>query len=74
MARAARAKTTAMRVVSDKEGNDQGGKDNGNGNKGVGQEMATVMKKAMATVTRVAGNKEGDGNKVGSDNSNKGGR
>ncbi len=51
--RVARAMMTVMRVVGNKE--DKGGKGNGNGDKGGGQVMAMVTKRAMAMATRVAG-------------------
>ncbi len=57
---------TATRVPHYKQGNDDGGK-------GVRQGMATVTKRAMATATRVVGNKEGDGNKDCNGNRDKGG-
>ncbi len=44
----------------DCNGNKEG---DGNGNKGGGQLMTTVMKRAMAMASRVVGNKEGNGNK-----------
>jgi hypothetical protein len=55
------AMATATRVAGDEEGD--GGKSDGNDEKGGGQATATTMatKRAMAAATRVAGNKEGDG-------------
>ncbi len=52
---------TATRVAGDEEGN--GGKSDGDNEKGGGQARAMVMamKRAMAAATRVAGDKEGDG-------------
>jgi hypothetical protein len=57
MARAARAMTMAMRVAGNEEGNGEGIKGDGNGNKGVRQGTATLMKRATATAARVACNK-----------------
>jgi hypothetical protein len=44
-----------MRVAGNKEGNGEGGKGDCNGNKGIRQGMAMAIKRAMATMTRVAG-------------------
>ncbi len=49
---------TAMRVAGNKEGNGEGGKGNGDSNKGVRQGTALATKWAMVTVTRVAGKEE----------------
>jgi hypothetical protein len=54
-ARAARAWATVMRVAGNKEGNGNGGKRDGDGNKGGGRVMATAMKRVMVTATRVGG-------------------
>ncbi len=55
----------------------RGWQDKCNGKKGGGQAVEMVRKRAMATVMRVAGNKEGDGdcdgNNVGNGDSNKDG-
>ncbi len=45
----------------DEEGKGKGGKGKGNGDKSVGQGMAMVTKRAMATATRVGGNKKSAG-------------
>jgi hypothetical protein len=59
----------AMRVVGNKEGNGEGGKGNGDSNKGVRQGTALATKWAMATVTRAAGKEESEGGKgYGGDN------
>ncbi len=65
-ARAAQAMTLATRVVCNEEGNDDGGKRNGN--EGNGQVTATrAMVATMATTwvmamaTRLAGGEEGEG-------------
>ncbi len=65
---------TAMRVAGNKEGNGEGGKGNGDSDKGVRQGTALAMKWAMATATRVAGKEEskrskgfGGNNKVAGD-------
>jgi hypothetical protein len=67
---------TATTVAGDKEGNCDGGKSIGDGNKGGGQATATAMvtKTVIATATTVAGDKEGncDGGKSIGDG-NKGG-
>jgi hypothetical protein len=52
-----------MRVPGNKEGNGEGGKGNDSSDKGVGQETAMATKRAMVTATRVAGDKECNGNK-----------
>ncbi len=59
---------TAITMAGGKEGD-------GNGYNGVGQGKATVTTRAMAAVTRVAGNKEGKGGEGGKGKgySNKGG-
>ncbi len=62
----------AMRVASNKEGNGKGGKGDGNSNMSVRRGMATVTKRATGTALRVAGSKEGDGNKEGNGDSNEG--
>ena len=55
------AMATATRVAGDKECN--GGKSDGDDEKGCGQETTTAPKRAVAaTATRAAGDKEGDGN------------
>jgi hypothetical protein len=46
---------TAMRVVGDEEGNGDGGKSNGNGDQGGGQETEMATKRVMVKATRVAG-------------------
>jgi hypothetical protein len=74
MARVARAMAMAIRVPGNVESFGKGGMGDGDIDNGVRQETVMAMKKAMATVTRVAGNKEGDGNNEGTGNSNKGGR
>jgi hypothetical protein len=54
---------TAMRMVGDKGVNGNGGRSNGNSDKGGRQATAVAMKRAMALATRVTGGKEGNGNK-----------
>jgi len=50
---------TATRVVGDKECN--GGKSNGDDEKGCGRAMATAPKRVMAAATSAAGDEEGNG-------------
>jgi hypothetical protein len=47
-----------MRVAGNKEGYGEGGKGNGDSNKGVRQGTALATKWAMAAATRVAGEEE----------------
>ncbi len=49
-----------MRVAGNKEGNGEGGKGNGDSDKGVRQGMALATKWAMATATRVADKEESE--------------
>ncbi len=49
---------TAMRMAGNKEGNGEGGKGNGDSDKGVRQGTALVTKWAIGTATRVAGKEE----------------
>jgi hypothetical protein len=53
----------ATRVAGNKEGNGEGGKGNGDSDKGVRQGTALAMKWAMATATRVAGEEESERSK-----------
>ncbi len=46
---------TVMRVAGDKEGNCDGGKSDGDGNKGGGRATATATKRVMVMATRVGG-------------------
>jgi hypothetical protein len=55
---------TVMRVVGNNEGDGKGGKGNGNGNKGVRRVMTMATKRAVATMTRVAGKEESKGGKA----------
>jgi hypothetical protein len=55
-----KAITMATRVASNDGGNGNGGKSDGNGNKGAGQ--ATT--RAMAVAMRVASDEEGEGSKA----------
>jgi hypothetical protein len=63
-----------MRVAGNKEEVGKYSKGNNNCDRGVRQRTAMAMKKTMATATRVAGNKEDDGDTEGNGNSDKGGR
>ncbi len=49
----------ATRVAGDKECD--GGKSNGDNEKGCGQATATALKRAVAVATRAAGDEEGNG-------------
>jgi hypothetical protein len=53
----------ALRMAGDKEGNGEGGKGDGDSNKGVRRGTALVTKWAMATATRVAGEEESERSK-----------
>jgi hypothetical protein len=53
--RVARAMATVMRVVGNKEGNGDGGKSDGNSNKGGGQAMVAATKRVVVMATRVGG-------------------
>jgi hypothetical protein len=60
-----RAIAMAMRVVSDDNGNVNGGKSNGDGDEGAGQATTRAMAAATTVAAmRVASNKEGDGSKA----------
>ncbi len=55
----------ATRVASDDDCNDNGGKSNGDGNKGARQALTRVMAAATTVAgMRVASNKEGEGGKA----------
>ncbi len=58
--RAARAMAMGMRVAGDEGGNGNGGKSDGNGDKGGRQAMVTMMatKRVMVTATRVGGKQQ----------------
>ncbi len=57
-----RAITTATRVASDEDGAGNGGKSNGNGDKGAGRATTRVMAAATTVAAmRVASNKEDKG-------------
>jgi hypothetical protein len=59
---AKRAITTATRVASNEDGAGNGGKSNGNGDKGAGQATRRVMAAATTVaVMRVASNEEDEG-------------
>ncbi len=56
---------TAMRVVSNDDGNGDGGKSNGDGNEGAGRATTGAMAAATTVAAmRVASNKEGEGGKA----------
>ncbi len=60
-----RTNTTATRVASDDNGNGDGCKSNGDGNKGAGQATTRSMAVARTVAAmRVASNEEGEGSKV----------
>jgi hypothetical protein len=52
-----------MRMAGNEEGNGEGGKGNGDSNKGVRQGTALATKWAMATATRVVGEEESERHK-----------
>jgi hypothetical protein len=55
----------AMRVASDDDGNGDGGKCDGDGNKGVGQATTRAMAAGTTVVAmKVANNEEGEGSKA----------
>jgi hypothetical protein len=57
-----RAITTATRVASNDDGNDNGSKSNGDGNEGAGRATTRAMAAATTVAAmRVASNKEGEG-------------
>jgi hypothetical protein len=58
-----RAMVMAARVTVMAMNEGKGDKGKGHSNKGVGQEMATMTKRAMATVTRVVGDEDSSGNR-----------
>ncbi len=60
-----RAIATAMRVASDDDIDGNGGKSDGDGNKGAGRATMRAMAAAMTVAAmRVASNKEGEGSKA----------
>ncbi len=60
-----RAITTATRVASNDDGNGDGGKSDGDGNKGAGRATTRLMAAATTLAAmRVASNEEGEGGKV----------
>ncbi len=68
-----RAMATETGVAGAKEGKGKGGKGNCKSKKCVKRGTAMATKRAIATATRVEGNKESNGKEEGNGNSDRGG-